>query len=191
MNKTDRTTSPCQTANASSIDSVLLTLNAESDALSSDIVDRLAKARSKALMLSSQSHTSANATAIFSGQTSPCGKPLNPDGLVGRFNRLLQTIWNTPQMSASLATCGIASLAAILVANSAWILNDPAEGTPITTQQTELAKPSVNSATENPVMKVVSMETASEQSTPIMVSEENLDLVGSVDFLLWLDSQQG
>ena len=45
--------------------------------------------------------------------------------------------------------------------------------------------------TDSPSLQAAAFETESVDHLQLISSEENLDLMRSVDFLLWLDAQQG
>ncbi|ASJ71234.1 DUF3619 family protein [Granulosicoccus antarcticus] len=193
MNSSDKSPSSRRTPENASMESLLLALDAETDALSPDIVDRLAAARRRAVMrsVSQQIPDKADAIAVARSNQGTLIHQNDPENTIDRLQRHVNTLWQNRPVSASLATCCVASLAAILVINSAQMLSSPTESMIKMTPQSELAANPISADTNISLVKAASLETDSVDLLPIMSSEESLDLVGSVDFLLWLDSQQG
>lgn len=193
MNIPTKSPSPRQPPEKASMESLLHALDAETDALPPAIVDRLASARRQALMRMQNHQNSGNAgpTNVVGNKRAVLIKQNETESATSRLQQFIDACWQNRPVSASLAACCVASLAAILFVNSAQMTSTPTQSIIKTTPQPEQIAIQVPVNSNLSFVKAESFDTDSTELLPIMSSEESLDLVGSVDFLLWLDSQQG
>jgi len=162
-----------------SIEQLLSTLDAEADSLPPEINDSLALARRRSINQMQLQSAAAH------------GSTRHRERKTGLIRNAWQSLHCNGPMTTALASVGIASLTTLMVFSGGSMQNpeqEPVEmGLSDGTPTTEPATP----ATGSPSLQAAAFETESVDHLQLISSEENLDLMRSVDFLLWLDAQQG
>lgn len=194
MNKIHTSLSPVRSRGSAPVDSLLRDLNTEAAELPSDVLERLASARHRAVAASPH-HRRSTETTLHRLRDA---RPLSPSPLTGTaqtghwLRHGLQTFWHSRPMAASMASCCVAALAAVLVVTLAPMQDElRPENSAMTGPTSVLASRDMAADTATPTIEAASFETPPVATVPDFTSAENLDLLGSVDFLLWLDAQQG
>lgn len=163
-------------------------LDEHCDSLSPDVIERLGASRKQALAQLRKNQSDTNRVGN------------------GRIDQLISGIrqWKglsdfQPSRLQGMATCGIAGLAFMLFLGTSQI--NPLTSEPLSPNSSELV-------TSDPLLQTASLSTEesgttvtestdsvqapiSDAANPPGGSSDSLDLVGSVEFLLWLEAQQG
>lgn len=162
-----------------SIDQVLAALDAEADSLPPEIGNSLAFRRRQAIRQMQRQSVAKRGTVR------------HREPKAGLIRNAWQTLHCNGPMTTALASVGIASLTTLMIFSGGDMQNSaqtPVETTP--SDNTPLSEAALTQ-TSSPSLQAAAFETESVDHLQLISSEENLDLMKSVDFLLWLDAQQG
>ena len=175
-----------------SVDSLLHDLNLEAESLTPEVVDRLATARHRAIMtLQGRPVVTGARARHFIPEYSAIGVGLKTIQATGRsLHQFIKVFFHTRPLSASLATFCLAFLIAMLVFNPPVLQNEQTEQMALASPDSGLLTSNVPDNATDSAFTATTYEYLPAEELSVVASEENLDLVGSVDFLLWLDSQQ-
>ena len=203
MNRLDRMTTDKRSTGDIAIDQLLEALDLEAASLSPDVTDNLASARHQALTTmrlgvtdKTKLHCSVDHTphlrAVASAARSRASQhPRLPSKWELAGNSLFPFMYATPAFKTAMAGIGVASLTALLFLDGAEPQETREELVAMATADSSDLPAERLEQTTPTALQATAFDTQPDQHLPLIDSKDSLDLVGSVDFLLWLDSQQG
>ncbi|MGQ7843115.1 hypothetical protein ACUNV4_01470 [Granulosicoccus sp. 3-233] len=172
-------TSGYHNTDSSSIERLLLALDDEADFLSPEITDKLALTRH---------HIATNAQRRCTTDT---GKISHRQRIARHLESIGQTLHGNRPLATALGSIGIASLTTLMVLSVGDMQQNPAPSMDMRYLDSAQTPHQPVTQTDSPSLQAAAFDTEQTDHLHLISSEENLDLVGSVDFLLWLEAQQG
>ena len=185
------------------IEQLLEALDLEAASLSSDITDSLATARHLAIGNTRLSVSDKVNLHCSAGHTP---RPLNEDPTIrSRASQLarpplswklaagglFRSMLVSPAFRTVAAGIGVASLTTLLILDGPKPQDTRDELVAMASPDSPSISGEQLEQTAPPAMQATAFDTPLNEHLPLINSKDSLDLVGSVDFLLWLDSQQG
>lgn len=203
MSRLHRMTTNKRNSGDAAIEQLLEALDLEAASLSSDVTDSLATARHQALantrlsvsdkvnLHCSTRHTPRyqNEDSTIRSRASQLARP--PLSWKLAAGSLFRSMLVSPACRTVAAGIGVASLTTLLVLDGPNPQGTRNELVAMASPDSSAIEGEQLEQTAPPAMQATAFDTQPDEHLPLISSKDSLDLVGSVDFLLWLDSQQG